>query len=230
MTDFIEVIDDALPAKTCQQLIHQFEQSPGRYQGRTSGGVDTEKKNSEDVMITRAEDFKGLLPQVIPPTTAHLMNYIEKYYFALIGPMGLTLKHPETGEPVKVTQDNFHEVAKPNLPHLIQYLFRLGDINAQKYQQNRGGYPYWHSEVYPQAGGNDALHRMLLFMYYLNDVEEGGETEFYYQQRAIKPKQGRMVIAPGYFTHTHRGNMPISNDKYIITSWMLFNPAEKIYR
>jgi len=38
-----------------------------------------------------------------------------------------------------------------------------------------------------------------------------------------------MAIFPGYFTHTHRGNTPISNDKYIFTSWVLFNHAEKIY-
>jgi hypothetical protein len=63
----------------------------------------------------------------------------------------------------------------------------------------------------------------------LNDVEEGGETEFYYQDKKIKPKAGRMVIAPSGFTHTHRGNVPTSNDKYILTSWVLFNPAEHIF-
>jgi excinuclease ABC A subunit len=92
-----------------------------------------------------------------------------------------------------------------------------------------GGYPYWHSEVYPQAGHNDVLHRILLFMFYLNDVDEGGETEFHYQDIKIKPKAGRTVIAPAYFTHTHRGNVPVSNNKYILTSWVLFNQAEQIY-
>jgi hypothetical protein len=66
-------------------------------------------------------------------------------------------------------------------------------------------------------------------MFYLNDVDEGGTTDFVYQNRQIRPKVGRMVIAPAYFTHTHRGSMPISSDKYILTSWVLFNRAEKIY-
>ena len=66
-------------------------------------------------------------------------------------------------------------------------------------------------------------------MFYLNDVAEGGETEFYYQDVKIKPKAGTMVIAPAYFTHTHRGNVPKSNDKYILTSWVLFNRTEQIY-
>ena len=60
-------------------------------------------------------------------------------------------------------------------------------------------------------------------MYYLNDVESGGETEFYFQKRSIKPRKGTVVIAPAGFTHTHRGNVPISGDKYIITSWLLYN-------
>jgi hypothetical protein len=67
-------------------------------------------------------------------------------------------------------------------------------------------------------------------MFYLNDVQEGGETEFYYQNLKSKPKQGTMVIAPAGFTHTHRGNKPISGDKYIFTSWILFQNAQAMYQ
>ena len=56
-------------------------------------------------------------------------------------------------------------------------------------------------------------------MVYMNDVDEGGETEFLYQQKKIKPKTGRVVIFPASFTHQHRGNPPMSN-KYIITGWL----------
>ncbi|MEC7470920.1 MAG: 2OG-Fe(II) oxygenase, partial [Pseudomonadota bacterium] len=31
------------------------------------------------------------------------------------------------------------------------------------------------------------------------------------------------------FTHTHRGQIPVSDDKYILTSWVLFNRAEQLY-
>lgn len=229
MSQFIEVIDHALSAELCQALLRQIDNSPHRSAGRTGGGVDTSKKVSEDVSITSNSEFSALLPQVLEATSRHVMAYFVKYFFALIGPIGLTVRHPQTGEPVKLTADNFNEVGRPNLANLVQYLFRLGDINAQKYPAKRGGYPYWHSEVYPQSGDNDALHRILLFMFYLNDVEEGGETDFYYQDLSIRPKAGRMVIAPAYFTHTHRGQIPRSNDKYILTSWVLFNRAELIY-
>lgn len=227
--NFIKVIDNVLSKDLCAQFIRQFESSKNTAVGQTSGGVDPDKKRSIDVSISRQAEFKTQYEALLPIVGQHIFEYFEEYMFALIGPLGLTVKHPETGLPVKLTSDNFAELGKPNLPNLVRYLFRIGNINAQKYVKQSGGYPYWHSEVYPQAGHNDALHRIMLFMFYLNDVEEGGETEFYYQNLKVKPKAGRMVIAPAYFTHTHRGNVPVSNDKYILTSWVLFNQANEIY-
>lgn len=66
-------------------------------------------------------------------------------------------------------------------------------------------------------------------MVFLNDVEVGGETEFFYQQFGISPKRGTVVIAPAAFTHTHRGAMPISSDKYIFTSWIMYQAAARLY-
>ncbi|GAA0856443.1 2OG-Fe(II) oxygenase [Aliiglaciecola litoralis] len=229
MTDFIEVIDNAIPDTLCDQFIARFESSKNTTAGRTGGGVDVDKKRSKDVSVVQNAEFSEQYKQLLPLLSGQLMAYFEKYFFALIGPIGLTVADPKTGQPVKLTHENFDSVGKPNLANLVQYLFRIGDINAQKYDATKGGYPYWHSEVYPQAGHNDALHRILLFMYYLNDVEEGGTTDFYYQDKSVQPKKGRMVIAPAYFTHTHRGSVPVSNDKYILTSWVLFNPANQIY-
>ena len=76
------------------------------------------------------------------------------------------------------------------------------------------GYHMFHGENI-----NWNLHtRTMAWMVYLNDVEEGGETEFLYQQLKIKPKKGTVVIWPGSYTHLHRGNPPMS-DKYIATGW-----------
>lgn len=229
MSEFIYIKDNVLSPDFCQEMIQSFEQSQHQVDGRTGGGVDPEKKLSKDIYLNHHPEFQPLLQQVISATSAQLFEYFKTYFMALIGPIGLTVQHPQSKKPVKLTAENFQEVGLPNLPNLVQYLFRIGDINAQKYQKQQGGYPYWHSEVYPQTGPNDALHRILLFMFYLNDVDEGGETDFYYQKLSVKPKAGRMVIAPAYFTHTHRGCVPKSNDKYILTSWVLFNQAQQIY-
>ncbi len=154
---------------------------------------------------------------------------LSKYDFSLISGISLTLKHPVTGVPTLLTTDNYEQIGKPNIMNLMQYMFRLAPINAQKYDQGKGNYGYWHSEIFPQPNGNEPLHRVWLFLIYLNDVEEGGKTDFFYQQKSVKPKAGSIVIAPCGFTHTHRGNEPVSADKYVLTSRMLFNKAEPIY-
>jgi hypothetical protein len=81
-----------------------------------------------------------------------------------------------------------------------------------------GGYHMWHCE----SAGRSLCHRILVWLLYLNDVEEGGETEFLYYHKRIKPKAGTLLIWPAAFTHTHRGNPPLSNEKYIITGWTEF--------
>ncbi len=229
MTDFIETYPNILTADFCQQFMTSFEQSPHKHQGKTGGGVDESKKISEDIYLNRYPEFAQQLNVITQACTKAITDYVCKYYFSLISGLSLTLQHPVTQQPVVLTAENFDEIGKPNAVNLIRYLFRLAPINAQKYHKGKGNYNYWHSEIYPQTGQNDALHRVLLFIIYLNDVESGGATDFYYQDKSIQPKAGSMLIAPCGFTHTHRGNIPVSNDKYVLTSWMLFNPAQHIY-
>ena len=81
-----------------------------------------------------------------------------------------------------------------------------------------GGYHLWHYE----SAARECANRVLVWTLYLNDVVEGGETEFLYQHRRIKPQQGTFCLFPASFTHTHRGNPPLSNDKYIVTGWVEF--------
>lgn len=76
------------------------------------------------------------------------------------------------------------------------------------------GYHIFHAENVNWNLNN----RTMAWMVYLNDVEEGGETEFLYQKRKVKPTKGTILIWPGSYTHLHRGNPPMS-DKYIATGW-----------
>jgi len=78
-----------------------------------------------------------------------------------------------------------------------------------------GGFHRWHCDNL----GPTTSRRILVWMIYLNTVDEGGETEFLYQSKRIKPEEGKIVLAAADFLHTHRGNPPISNDKYIITGF-----------
>jgi hypothetical protein len=80
------------------------------------------------------------------------------------------------------------------------------------------GYHVWHIE---HGRGFENEARAFVFSIYLNDVEEGGETEFLHFSKRVKPKTGRIVIWPASFPYLHRGNPPLSGKKYIITSWMM---------
>lgn len=227
--DFIAVYDDILPADFCQALTAQFEQSDKRVAGRTGHGVDTSKKHSTDITLNLHAEWQMPLQQLLDFAYPVLRDYLLRLRFPLIGAMSPSVADPATGKPVTLTLENWDRLGAPVADTLIGQMYRYGNVNLQKYRAGQGGYFHWHSEIYPQDERCEPLHRVLLFMFYLNDVSEGGETEFYYQQRTIAPKRGRMVIAPAGFTHTHRGNMPVANDKYIATSWVLFHRAEQVY-
>lgn len=82
-----------------------------------------------------------------------------------------------------------------------------------------GGYHIWHSE----DGDKHHAGRIGVYILYLNDVEEGGETEFLYFSKRISAKKGRLVIFPPNYPWAHRGNPPLSGTKYIMTGWIEFS-------
>ena len=85
------------------------------------------------------------------------------------------------------------------------------------------GYHVWHIE---HGNTMDTSMRGFVFSVYLNDVEEGGETEFLNFSQRVKPKTGRIVIWPAAFPYLHRGNPPLSGEKYILTSWLMLTPGK----
>jgi hypothetical protein len=95
--------------------------------------------------------------------------------------------------------------------------FHFTDLKIQKTLPTEG-YHVWHIE-HGKGFTNEA--RAFVFSIYLNDVEEGGETEFLHFSKRVKPKTGRIVIWPAAFPYVHRGNSPLSGKKYIVTSWMM---------
>jgi len=94
-------------------------------------------------------------------------------------------------------------------------------ITSMRLQKTKPGegYHIWHYET---QNGRLNCNRILTFMIYLNTISDGGETEFLYQNCRVKPVEGRLVIWPAGFTHTHRGNQPIGKEKYAITGWVDF--------
>lgn len=227
--DFIGIYDDALTPEFCSAIISAFESCPQVHAtGRIGSGVDTQKKESIDCSISDYEEWAEINQSLLNVTAQHLVRYVREYPFLACGAITPTVRL-ESGEVIELSHENIEQVPEQQLLNVLLSLYRPGRLNLQKYRQASGGYHHWHSEIYPTDAECESLHRVLLFMFFLNTVDEGGATEFRYQNTAIRPQAGRMVIAPAGFTHTHKGAVPISDDKYIVTSWILFQRAEHLY-
>ena len=223
MEDFIRVYDNAVSDQHCDDIVRQFKASKLPYQGHSGLEVDVGFKDSRDLNITKLAEWMPTTRLITDSVLKVLIDYMNEFYFMLVGANVPIFRHPETGEMCKLTDKNFDQFGRPHIDTLIASTYRLGQINIQHYARNQGGYHHWHSEICADDANCETLHRALFFILYLNDVDEGGETEFFYQSRKVKPKRGRIILSPTSFTHTHKGNIPLSDEKLIVTSWVLFN-------
>ena len=90
------------------------------------------------------------------------------------------------------------------------------DYTVRVYKKNEG-YFKEHVDQHPAT-----VSRIFAVICYLNDVAEGGETEFPEFDLKVAPKKGRVLIFPCNYLYKHKGNMPISNDKYTATAFINF--------
>jgi hypothetical protein len=79
------------------------------------------------------------------------------------------------------------------------------------------GFHSWHTERSNARMPNVTRH--LVFMTYLNDISDEGETEWKHQGLKVKPEKGLTVIWPADWTYTHRGISSKTETKYITTGW-----------
>lgn len=93
----------------------------------------------------------------------------------------------------------------------------------QFYKKDEGHFKQYHTD-----GDLKFANRRFAVMFYLNDVDTGGETEFPYWDLKIKPTKGTMIVWPAPWPWIHAGHIPKSNDKYIVTSWLTLNQSNNL--
>ena len=113
--------------------------------------------------------------------------------------------------------------------HLALYNRRLGlhidvplrpRLESVRMKRYRAGV---EEKFQPHFDSIDAVaNRYLVFLWYLNDVASGGETEFCDLGVRIEARAGRLLMFPPYWMFQHAGLPPASNDKYIVSTYMLF--------
>jgi len=92
------------------------------------------------------------------------------------------------------------------------------DMGYQVQRYREGDYYHWHID----GGSHQFAQRQLVLLWYLNAVEEGGETDFLYQNLQVTPEVGKLVLFPPFWTHEHRAREVKKGVKYIATTWVVF--------
>ena len=103
-------------------------------------------------------------------------------------------------------------------PSLQVWPLRCTGYKIQHYRKNEGHFK-WHFD----ALGRGAWERQLAMVVFLNSVAAGGETCFHRQNLQVKPVAGDAVFFPTFWTHMHCGEIPRSEDKYIVSSFFCFD-------
>jgi hypothetical protein len=194
--DFIEVIDDAIDPEVAKIAIEEFEKV-GEL-GVIINRQDKEGSYSGDKDDHSLNYFENvLMGNLSGKTMQHMMEQITLNVEAYINKYstGFFGRKGFEGESLIVHEGANLQVTRPGQ-----------------------GYHVWHCENNGGATGA----RCISWLLYLNDIEDGGETEFIHYGKRIKPKAGRLVLFPAGFTHTHRGNPPLEEAKYIGAGWIKY--------
>jgi len=197
MVKFIFEKDCSIPNILCDDIIMMYELENIKYPGRTISGVYKDIKDTTDMIIPK-RDIKWYK--------------IEEFLYK------------ELNSSIK----EYNEFISNNVNNDKNKKYNFFDTDTihtdsfmiQKYNKQEGKYVY-HSDSIVEYSNN--RQRVLTFLWYLNDVELGGQTEFWNGEYLIKPQKGKLIIFPACWSYPHRGNMPLSSDKYIITGWLYIN-------
>jgi hypothetical protein len=196
MDKYIYQCSNSIPQPLCDDIIALYETDDTRYKGSTVGGTDPTIKNTMDLVIPKdADKWKKVEAFLYRELNKHLVMYVDSINDS-------TQYKPEA--------NNGHHGFM-----LKGINLQVDNFMIQKYDRRLGQYIY-HNDFLAQYHAK--RHRVITFLWYLNDVKEGGETEFW-DSLLIKPEKGKLIMFPSFWCFPHRGKMPISDHKYIITGW-----------
>jgi len=189
--EFIYKKQNCLSKELCETFIDKFENSKISGPGVTSnaGGIDLSEN------VKKSTDISFYIDDL---TKLH----IDEGWDELVNILTKKLKYN-----VEDYMDKFDILQE--FAH-----FKPISFNMQKYKPGEGFYE-WHAE---RTSVLDQMPRVLVWMIYLNDVDDGG-TEFKYQKHTEIAERGKLLIWPSDWPWTHRGQVSRTKTKYILTGW-----------
>ena len=134
----------------------------------------------------------------------------------------------EGKEEFKDIKETYIRVLKQNLQHFMKEVnieehhfppvIDMENIRIKKYEANGKDVFKNHVDIIRSQGPSSK--RFLVFIMYLSDVEEGGETSIPRYNIKCKPKAGRLLMFPPFWTHPHQGEKVIKGTKYQIMTYL----------
>ncbi|MHC1480655.1 2OG-Fe(II) oxygenase [Frateuria aurantia] len=100
---------------------------------------------------------------------------------------------------------------------------RIADLRIKRYRAGCDEKFEPHYDSIDQECG-----RYLVLLWYLNDVVEGGSTRFLDLDMEVAAREGRLLVFPPYWMFQHAGMAPVSEDKYIISTYLQFRSAKEL--
>ena len=119
----------------------------------------------------------------------------------------------------KKTLDSYKKELKHPFPDKC-LLGRIEDSGYQIQETKPGDFYTWHQD--------GMKSRILTIIWYLNDINEDGYTEFSSGLK-IQPEMGKILMFPALWPWVHRGYPPKYETKYICTGWIR-NISDEINR
>ena len=206
MEKYIYINKKSLSPEVCCDLIELFENEERKYDGVTHGGV---QKNIKDT-----KDF------IIPENEPKWYKYYQLFHNELTRNLQLYLNKLNKNDSFKNENQNTTSVYKYfENTTISQSIFMI-----QRYIMNEGRYVY-HNDF--SIDLKNKKNRVITYLWYLNDVLEGGETDFPDLNLKVKPETGKLVLFPATWDFPHCGKMPISSNKYIVTGWLYMDILNK---
>ena len=203
---FIWVRDEVLDPSLCDNIISRFRTDDRKTSGvcGEDSSVKAGIKRSTDLLISGYEDWNDVDCQLHQILTRAIREYITDVSLHYHG----TLKcYPENTD-----------------SQYMQFLALQGETMDTGYQIQEtkpGDFYDWHDDSMIHVDNHGILHeRTITYIWYLNDIVDEGETEFY-QGIKIPPRKGRMLLFPSTWQYLHRGRKVAgTTDKYLITGWI----------
>lgn len=189
---YIAVFDNAVSSELCQRLIRDFEANKMSFSpGATLSGYMGHVKTSADLPL----EMENVRDEWWASSLASDCDQIRDAFILAFNRY----------------MEQFVDLHAP-------VFFSDTGLRAQHYMRGNGFYRR-HVDSVPWEQG--CSNRVLAVILYLNTVEDGGATKFLNDGVTVQAREGRVLMFPATWTYPHQGLVPLSDDKWIVTTFIV---------